>query len=412
MSKFLAGEGEAVEAGANRSFLLDVGGVWFVEQGRMDVFCVRLAADGTVAGRTHIARVPAGQCLFGHDADSVGSRDAAGGMECEGDSGAAPAAPGDEASGEGATDPRENRGALQAVGSAGTTLRFLDEDAARRRFEEGPLRTEGARLIDQWVDALYAGLVTGVMPQDRQALRPPSIVRLRPATMAGTRTGVAWIGHVEGRSRLLGRSELPLLGLPIPCSARAWFVASTASTVRVTSTLALLERRDLWTSLEAFQRLVTRGSLMAMHERSAGDRLRQRRRDAARDALVGSAFTELVAVHDAPTDASRLQGLPGATAAGPDTLALACRQVGAALGLPLAQAARAGAGSSADPVTAIARASGVRVRQVLLDERWWRSDSGPLLGRTARGKSTGSPCCRRPPAAMRSGIPRTAPAVG
>ena len=385
-SKILAGEGEAVEAGANRSFFLDVGGVWFVEQGRMDVFCVRLAADGAVAGRTHIARVPAGQCLFGHDADDVGSCDAAGGMECEGDPGAAPPAPGgDEAPGEGAAHPRENRGALQAVGSAGTTLRFLGEDAARRKFAEGALRTEGARLIDQWIDALYAGLVAGVMPRDRQALRPPSTVRLEPATMAGTRAGVAWIGHVEGRSSLLGRSELPLLGLPIPCSARAWFVASTASTVRVTSTLALLERGDLWTSLEAFQRLVTRGSLLAMHERSAGDRLRQRRRDAARDALVGSAFTELVAVHDAPTDASGLQGLPGATAAGRDTLALACRQVGAALGLSLAQGASVGVGSSADPVTAIARASGVRVRQVLLEERWWRGDSGPLLGRTARG---------------------------
>lgn len=383
MSNVFAEEDQAVEAGANRSLLLDVRGVWFVERGRMDVFGVRLAGDGTVTDRTHLARVVAGQCLFGH----VAGCDAAVETECAGDSGTVSAAsPGDAAPGEAAADPREDRVVLQAVGSAGTMLRFLAEAAARRRFEEGALRTEGARLIDQWVEGIYAGLVAGGMPRDREALRSPSTVRLRSATTAGTRTGVAWIGHLDGWSSLLGRPELPMRTLPIPCSTRAWFVASSASRVRVTSTISLLERGDLWTSLEAFQRLVARGSLLAMDERSASGRLRQRRREAARDALVDNAFTELVAVHDAPTDASKRQVFPGAdpAATDPDTLACACRQVGAALGLTMAQGATRVA-PSADPVMSIARASGVRVRQVRLEDRWWRSDNGPLLGRTAEG---------------------------
>ena len=36
----------------------------------------------------------------------------------------------------------------------------------------------------------------------------------------------------------------------------------------------------------------------------------------------------------------------------------------------------------ADPVAAIARASGVRVRRVLLRDHWWTGDCGPLLGLT------------------------------
>ena len=364
MSRVFTRGDEAVEAGANQSFLLDVGGVWFVERGWIDVFCMRLAAGGTVADRLHIARVSAGRCLFGDGGGDVGDGDSAEGSEYENDS----------------------RTVLQAVGSAGTKVRFLGEGAARARFEEAALRAEGALLIDGWVDAIYAGLVTGAMPRNCEALRPPSFARLEPATAASSGSGVAWIDHVDGQSSLLGKSELPMRGRPIPCSPRAWFVASAASDVRVMTTLSLVERGDVWTSLGAFQRLVTRVSLSAMDERTAREQLRQRRRRVEREALMLDAFTELVAAHDATTDAPATQGRTGTPAgtAEQDTLSSACRQVGAALGLSLAQGSKHVVSAPADPVGVIAKASGVRVRQVLLDGCWWRSDSGPLLGRTAR----------------------------
>ena len=99
---------------------------------------------------------------------------------------------------------REAHGVLQAVGSAGTTLRFLAGGTARARFEEAALRAQGARLIDGWVDAIYAGLIGGAMPRDCEALQPPSTVRLEPSTTASSRRGVAWFGHAEGQSSLLG----------------------------------------------------------------------------------------------------------------------------------------------------------------------------------------------------------------
>ena len=302
MSRLFTQGDEAVEAGANQSFLLDAGGVWFVERGRIDVFCVRLAAGGTVADRTHIARVPAGQCLFGDGGGDVGEGDSAEGVEYSNDSGTTPSVVCEATAREGAADSQAVQGVLQAVGSAGTTLRFLGEGAARTRFEEAALRVEGARLIDAWVDAIFAGLIVGAMPRDCEALQPPSFARLAPAAAASSRSGVAWIGHVDGRSSLLGKSELLMRGRPIPCSTRAWFVASVASDVRVMTTLSLLEQGDVWTSLGAFQRLATRGSLSAMDERSASERLRQRRRRVEREALMRDAFVELVAAHDATTD--------------------------------------------------------------------------------------------------------------
>ena len=332
-----------------------------MERGGVDVFCLGLDAEGAVMARTHVARVPAGRCLFGAAGVAVDDRDRMEGTE--------------------SADSQGARGVLQAVGSAGTTLLFLEAGAARARFGEAALRAEGARLIDEWVDAVCAGLPTGEMPRDCEPLQPPSTVRIEPGTAVTSRSGVAWIEHVKGRSSLLGRPELPLRAYPVPCSTRTWLLASTAGEVRVTATLSLLERADVWKGLGVLQRLVIRGSLLAMDERSARERLRQRRRSAEREALMRSAFTELVAGHDTAAGAPGLSDSAAAGAAEQDTLARAGRQVGAALGLALTPGSRRVVASVADPVAAMARASAVRMRRVLLEDGWWRSDSGPLLGR-------------------------------
>ena len=385
MTKLFRTGDEAVEAGANKAFLLDAGGVWFVERGRVDVFCMRLAADGTVADRTHIARVAAGGCLFGDGGCDVGEGDSIEGVRCANETGPLPALVRATTVREGVGDTQAARGVLQAVGSAGTTLLFLGELAARERFEEAALHAESARLIDEWVDAIYAELVSGAMPRHCEALPAPSTARLEPATAVSSRSGVAWIDHRKGQSSLLGKSELPMRGCPIPCSTRAWFAASTVCEVRVVTTISLLEQGDVWTSLGAFQRLAIRSSLSAMEERAAGERLRRRRRSVERDALMRDAFTELVAAQDAASGARSPQGRTGATSvmAEQDTLAAACRHVGAALGLSLGQGSKRVVDALSDPVAEIARASAVRVRRVLLEHCWWQSDNGPLLGRTA-----------------------------
>ena len=385
MPKMFTPEDPAVEAGANRTFLLDVEGVWFVEHGRVDVFCMRLAADGTVAVRTHLARVPAGECLFGHGGSDADEDERAGGMERANGSAVVVSAACEAAAHDGATDAHHVHGVLQAVGSGGTTLRFLSCAVARERFSEAALRAEAVRLVDGWVDAIYAGLIVGAMPRDCVALRPPATVRLDPPSRASSGAGVTWIGHLDGQSSLLGKSALPMRGHPIPCSTRAWFAPSTTSTVSAATTRAQLDRGDVWAGLAAFQRLVVRGALLAMDERSAHERRRQRRRDDEREALMRDAFTELVAAHDAATEAPAPGGRAAASAGSEeyDSLSSACRLVGAALGLSLVSGAKRDAPSAADPVAALARASAVRVRQVLLEDRWWRSDSGPLLGRTS-----------------------------
>jgi NHLM bacteriocin system ABC transporter ATP-binding protein len=63
-----------------------------------------------------------------------------------------------------------------------------------------------------------------------------------------------------------------------------------------------------------------------------------------------------------------------------DPLLIAAGAVGRTMGIPIRPPAKSEDMKRAkDPLEAIARASRMRIRRVLLSERWWRDDCGPLL---------------------------------
>ncbi|GAA1889211.1 NHLP bacteriocin export ABC transporter permease/ATPase subunit [Streptomyces durmitorensis] len=74
----------------------------------------------------------------------------------------------------------------------------------------------------------------------------------------------------------------------------------------------------------------------------------------------------------------------GASRGGDDATYAACRLVADAAGITLSGAAEGGAVSDRiDPVEQVAVASRIRTRAVRLDGRWWRENTGPLVGHRA-----------------------------
>ncbi|MER7949293.1 NHLP bacteriocin export ABC transporter permease/ATPase subunit [Streptomyces sp. NPDC096079] len=85
----------------------------------------------------------------------------------------------------------------------------------------------------------------------------------------------------------------------------------------------------------------------------------------------------------------RSGGAPSADRSGDDATWAVCRAVAHDARITLAEPAGAGTDPGLlDPVERIALASRVRTRGVRLGDRWWREDSGPLVGRRA---TDGSP---------------------
>ena len=344
------------EAGANRPFLLDDGSVWLVQRGSVDVFCLRLTADGRLSGRTLVTRIEQGSYLVGTAATS-------------GNGGAPP-------------------GVLQAVSRPDTTLCQLTPTTARDRLGKPRAHDAAARLIDGWVDAVCDGLITGPRPRDCSSIRQTSSVQLDREATVSSAAGVSWIAHREGRSRLLGHSELPMGAALIPCTRGAWFQTDGQVEVAVLNTRTVLATGDIWAALATFQSVVIQYALLRMEQAATAETARQQRRDLHRSQLLTGAFADLLAAYDASTTGSigemRNPSHTGAVSnsVGDASLAKACMLVGDNLGVRIAAAPTPDTGPAVDPVTATARVSGLRVRQVLLEEGWWQTDSGPLLART------------------------------
>ncbi|HEU4586886.1 MAG TPA: NHLP bacteriocin export ABC transporter permease/ATPase subunit [Gemmatimonadaceae bacterium] len=141
------------------------------------------------------------------------------------------------------------------------------------------------------------------------------------------------------------------------------------------------------------------GSAADEEVRALDGRRRLHRREELRRATLAAACSRLARTIDSvggaagATAASAPRATPLVGDVGVDTAAdgpllAACRVVGAELGIAIVRPPRfAGSTSRSDPIEAIAHASRIRSRRVVLRDAWWREDNGPLLGFRAEGGS-------------------------
>jgi NHLM bacteriocin system ABC transporter ATP-binding protein len=126
-------------------------------------------------------------------------------------------------------------------------------------------------------------------------------------------------------------------------------------------------------------------STMVNGEGDAADRLRLRRREALRRATLGGACARLADTvgadgREASELATSTTGAFGGNGLAADTLLTACRLVGRELDIVIEEpTTTAGASAQSDPLEAIAIASRIRTRRVMLRDEWWREDNGPLV---------------------------------
>lgn len=141
---------------------------------------------------------------------------------------------------------------------------------------------------------------------------------------------------------------------------------------------------------DATPRLVS-GSPAITRAEGAVDRARLRRKTAALRSALGGACVRLADTIEAHGRARSRTGSYGPAASGDDgpddDLLSVCRIVGRELGIAVRRPAPAGAAAGhGNPLEAIARASRVRTRRVMLRDTWWREENGPLVGFRAQDR--------------------------
>ena len=330
MRRLFEARGEPTEAGANTPILLeDPESAWLVTRGRLNVFAVNVV-DGAPSGpRNYLFTAETGGLLLGVEpewAAEVG---------------------------------------LLAVGTVGA-------EALRLPLSElkagAGLGSEMRTLVDDYISCFSAAVSDRGQPQADVLLSEAGERELRPGARVSARRDVVWATVREGELCFAAEESLSVRpgDGPFPVAPGAWLVSAGASTLVVQPGAELAENGALWGGLRTFQRVSLEWADRVLEADRVRDRISLDERLEADDRVGRVAMESLTGV------IRRKAAAPIDTSAG--GLLTACRMVGTILDVDFKAAAawERGSGAASDELRAIARASGVGYRRVVLSHEWWR----------------------------------------
>jgi len=219
--------------------------------------------------------------------------------------------------------------------------------------------------LDDWIQQLEGLVLAGAAPRGSVFADGPEEVWLEPGQSFQPRRGVVWARVEEGVVRYPGASAIELAGL-VPLGTGLWLVAETPARLSLHRTAEISRWMELEPGLARLQELVVE-RLAAERDREEEESLaRLRRRAQSEGARLQQAMASLAALFRPRAEVSP-SGDELVSA-----LAAVCRRAGIAIQAPGDRPA----GASPEE---IARASHIRLRRVVLEDRWWKRDAGDLL---------------------------------
>ncbi|MCU1255635.1 MAG: bacteriocin system transporter, ATP-binding protein [Candidatus Angelobacter sp.] len=310
--------------------------VWVVQAGKLDLFLTRVENGEAVGARHHVLRVDESHAVFG-----VGPCPA--GM------------------------------AMMASALPGTQLLSL----SLSELHESDQQSRGIHLLEDWISNLGSAVSKNVLDQAFIALEAGRTVSVtqEPKPIV-PKEGVLWVEHRKGKSRFLAMENVASVNGSgfFPVSRHGWLETTPGSELYSMDSSSILKIDRELEGLRAFHAVVL-SCLVAEREKTLQSHEKRVQERAIRDATsLHSALLRL----GAPIQKIRAMADPEDSCSDPTFLA--CQLMGKTLGIKIKPHPDMLRGiTPLDPVSAIAKASGVRIRQVALRGDWWKQDYGPLL---------------------------------
>lgn len=362
-------EDSILSLSGNKVLLLDCPlTAWLVQEGKADVYAVRIER-GLPQGRLmHLFRAEMGQTLFGVNKNGFGQsaskdtkREVAASSEMI----------------------RDGRG-LVVTGTPGTTLvRRKREDLLKRaREKKNTMLAEPAvYLVESWVLSLFHGIITQVPPTRFIPLNPGDAVTMAPGNAFRPKDDILWVRHREGASKIAGREELTLWAGSTyhPLTGDSWAQAIEEGQIECSSTLDLVDlslsdaTMDLWKALDYFHQNAL--NCISQNEVYLKSHEKERLIKGAKDDQIylQRAFQYLERAVKLEEDIEERAS---------DPLVEVCRQVGRVINISIKeppQWVKVNRGNDVDYIRDIAQASNIRYRRISLKDDWWKEDMGPLV---------------------------------
>ncbi|HUV07282.1 MAG TPA: NHLP bacteriocin export ABC transporter permease/ATPase subunit, partial [Spirochaetia bacterium] len=321
----------------NRPLLLsDSKKLWIVQEGRLEVFATRLEKGKPAGHRSHLLTAGPGDAIWGISPEK-----------------------------------HEKNIVLIATGLYGTNVGELPVSGIIELTKDKESFDSIVSLVESWACNAINGIANQVLPKDYVELEETEELVFEKEGFALCRKGVLWVKQHKGQLTFSGKEDTDFIlnsGI-FPVTERGCIHASPESVLEAKSTASLLAREDAFSQIDDFNgRLLDiiealEDNLLRRESLRMGERAKQDRR------ILKTSMQDL-------TEVLRF-GKEGEVSAyeAETPLLAACRIVGRKYRIDV----KAPAGNEYD-LEGIARASRMRIRQVIFKDRWWRSDCGPFLG--------------------------------
>lgn len=318
--------------------LTDPTSVWVVRRGRVEVLSTHIRDNAPVGVRRHLFPVTQRRALFG----------------C-------------------ATLPET--GHLGLIGVADSDSELIEIGLAQVADSLKAGRQTGTYLGD-WVEEVTRQIAgTTEMPGTTVRIAGASEQTLsRQEVFAAHFNEIVLIRIQSGAAAVLGRQDMVLTPSHgyLLAGAELWLqITSDSAEISVIPIQAFKEEQDLANGLATLHRLLHRHLRRVNEAEEEAEIERRRASKRLRDLETRAAFHELSAVLD-PIERFQMRETP---------LLTSVAVVGQVMGIKInPPAASEDMSKVNDPIEAIARASRVRWRRIVLGAEWWKRNSGPLVG--------------------------------
>lgn len=324
---------------ANSPLVLTPDTTWLVARGQVDIFAAPFEQDTVVGRRVYLGTVASGSLLLGSSGFAQSDR----------------------------------TWQLLAVG-----VDALVEPLPQDWWELVPTRADYQRGLESWLAAMGSPYpVSGPRTLLSTSTDPQPV----PAGhILVTATDMLWYQSTLGSVTVRG---LPVpVDVAVPISPGSIFISSGPGEGTCLPTAAL-PGAHIKRSLDWLQALILPNAALR-----AG-----RLTDLAVSRDVRRAQVESTARNVALSELESIEFAEQIDGRGADPLLVACQYLGQLSQLTIKASPGWSSTRTEDPVRAIARASGVRVRAISLDDGWWRTGLGPML---AFAQEDGAPVVLRP----------------
>ena len=338
------GNVEAIAAAGSRTFtvrghhpyvLADISKVWLIQSGAAAVFSSRIENGVPVGNRPLLFQVGIGDLLF-------------------------------------AISPPSSRSGLIALAVGDLSLVELPSEAFTR-FAPSDDRS-CLTAVEDWAARLCSVLGgTKLSGADEKMTESGAFDLGEGQVVRSTSDRVAWVRVEEGEVVVAGRPDLviPRSSRHLPFGDHAGLQARSTARLHVATIDDLANSPMVSEGLGALHLIVREHLGRAEIEAKNKEVDRLKDREVAQERLTRSAMDGVAAILN-PRDTIPYRETPLLTAA---------NLVGDALGVEIHPPAKSeDPGRVKDPLDAIARASKIRHRRVLLRGKWWHDDCGPLVG--------------------------------